>query len=139
MSSGGARACCDVPTFVAKHQGMEPGRDLFSDERSVLVERYLHLTRAVLPAMAKAQANPGSDEQQNAWPVRNDHCFQRIVLDTVCGGIWYDHVTRPAYRHMTLDQARDAVRICEDIVAGHADLAAMNRQSLLWRGKMGKK
>lgn len=29
----------------------------------------------------------------------------------------------------------DAVRLCEGIISGKADLAQMNRQSLIWRGK----
>jgi len=71
------------------------------------------------------------------WPVRFDHCFQRIVLDHVCGGVWYDHIDRPAYRNMTPDQARVAASLAQDILNGQADLAAMNRQSLIWRGKRG--
>ena len=35
------------------------------------------------------------------WPVSEDHCFQRIVLDNVCGGVWYEHLDRPAYKHLT--------------------------------------
>ncbi|MEO0939086.1 MAG: hypothetical protein AAFY38_13110 [Pseudomonadota bacterium] len=70
------------------------------------------------------------------WPVVNDHCFQRIVLDHVAGGVWYDHIARPAYRHLTADQAARAARLAEDIIAGRADLHALNRQSLSWRGKL---
>lgn len=69
------------------------------------------------------------------WPVRNDHCFQRIVLDALCGGVWYDHIPRPAYKHLTHEQAADAVRLCEGIISGGSDLHMMNKQSLIWRGK----
>ncbi|MFK7765285.1 MAG: hypothetical protein AB8B62_18625 [Roseobacter sp.] len=69
------------------------------------------------------------------WPVRNDHCFQRIVLDTVCGGVWYDHLNRPAYKNLTFQQVEQAVRLCDQIIAGNADLVALNAQSLVWRGK----
>jgi len=69
------------------------------------------------------------------WPVRNDHCFQRIVLDTVCGGVWYDHLNRPAYKNMTVQQLEHAVKLCDRIIAGDADIAALNAQSLVWRGK----
>jgi hypothetical protein len=96
--------------------------------RSALIHRYLHLTQTVLPALAQAPSNQ--------WPVRNDHCFQRIVLDAVCGGVWYDHVARPAYRHLSLEQAQHAVHICEAIIANSVDLAGLNRQSLSWRGKL---
>jgi len=70
------------------------------------------------------------------WPVRNDHCFQRIVLDTVCGGVWYDHLARPAYKHLTRAEAMQAVSLCTDIIDGTADLNALNKQSLVWRGKL---
>ncbi|MBY5932527.1 hypothetical protein KUV51_05905 [Tateyamaria omphalii] len=90
--------------------------------------RYLVLTRQVMPLMA---AEPGC-----AWPIRNDHCFQRVVLDTICGGVWYDHLARPAYKHLTPQQAQRAVAVCDDIIAGRVDLHALNRQSLAWRGKL---
>lgn len=95
--------------------------------REALAQEYLHLTREVLPEMARLQ--------DTCWPVVNDHCFQRIVLDTICGGVWYNHIARPAYRHLTDEQAQAAVNLCREILAGEADLHALNRQSLSWRGK----
>ena len=89
------------------------------DSREALVSTYTRLTREVLPRMAK-------NERQD-WPVREDHCFQRIVLDTVCGGVWYDHLDRPAYRR--------AVALCHAIADGQADLQQLNHNSLVWRGK----
>jgi hypothetical protein len=99
------------------------------DERRLeLIQRYLHLTRTVMPTLAQTTSNK--------WPVQNDHCFQRIVLDAVCAGVWYNHISRPAYQHLGLEQAHRAVEICEEIIAGTADLPDLNRQSLLWRGKL---
>lgn len=95
---------------------------------SDVVRRYQHLTKTILPELARAK--------QTEWPVRNDHCFQRIVLDAICEGVWYDHIARPAYKHLSDPQALRAVQLCEDIIAGRADLADMNRQSLAWRGKL---
>lgn len=91
------------------------------------IARYLTLTREVMPRMAR--------QPEIRWPVREDHCFQRIVLDGISGGVWYDHIPRPAYKHLTEDQAREAVSLCEAIIDGSADLAVLNRQSLVWRGK----
>lgn len=99
-----------------------------ADRHADPVQRYLHLTRTVMPQMARTG--------RTGWPVRNDHCFQRIVLDTVCGGVWYDVLARPAWRHLSPTQAAQAVKTCEDIIAGRADLTALNRQSLAWRGKL---
>jgi len=95
-----------------------------------LVSRYMILTKEVMPDLARTS--------HAHWPVRNDHCFQRIVLDTVCGGTWYDHIARPAYKHLTREQAVQAVTLCDRIIAGEADLAALNRASLVWRGKTGR-
>lgn len=101
--------------------------DLPETTRSALVGQYLHLTRTVMPALARTT--------NRHWPVRNDHCFQRIVLDTICGGIWYDHIARPAYRHLSKTQAMQSVQLCDAIIAGTFDLGVLNRQSLAWRGK----
>ena len=70
------------------------------------------------------------------WPVREDHCFQRIVLDTICSGVWDEQLARPAYKHLTNDQAFRAVKLCQDIAEGRADLKQLNQQSLIWRGKL---
>ena len=95
-----------------------------------LIDTYMHLTREVLPLLAR------SDEYN--WPVREDHCFQRIVLDAICGGVWYDHLSHPAYKNLTTDQAQRAVHLCQSIVTGEADLHKLNQQSLAWRGKIKK-
>ena len=92
-----------------------------------LVREYLHLTRKVMPELAQSS--------RRHWPVRNDHCFQRIVLDTICGGVWYDHIARPAYKHISQVHLRAAVQLCHEIITGQTDLAALNRQSLTRRGK----
>ena len=96
-------------------------------QRDDLIERYVKLTKEVMPQMAT--------DKVFQWPVKYDHCFQRIVLDTICNGSWYDHLERPAYKHLSKTQALKAVQLCEDIIAGRADLNALNRQSLLWRNK----
>lgn len=92
------------------------------------VTRYIHLTRTVMPKLALGE--------KRYWPVRNDHCFQRIVLDTICGGVWYEHIARPAYKHLSQSQASAAVQLCEQIIADEIDLALLNQRSLAWRGKL---
>jgi len=61
-----------------------------------LVDVYLHLTKEILPSLARSS--------RRDWPVREDHCFQRIVLDTICDGVWYEHLDRPAYKNLTHDK-----------------------------------
>ena len=98
-----------------------------TENTQVLVDAYLHLTKKILPSLARIN---GQD-----WPVREDHCFQRIVLDTICGNVWYKHLDRPAYKNLTYDQVYRAVSLCREIAEGHADLRQLNNQSLIWRGK----
>lgn len=94
--------------------------------RAALEARWLRLTREALPGLARGRG----------WPVVADHCFQRILLDHAVGGRWYDHVAgRPAYRHIAEDALARAVALGEAAAAGEADLAPLNRQSLIWRGK----
>ena len=92
-----------------------------------LVSQYMVLTKEIMPDLARTS--------HTHWPVRNDHCFQRIVLDAVCGGVWYNHLLRPAYKNLTHALAANAVDLCDDIISGDSDLVVLNRQSLIWRGK----
>jgi hypothetical protein len=98
-----------------------------TEDTRCLIDTYLHLTRVVLPSAARSG--------DRSWPVHEDHCFQRIVLDTICAGVWYEHLDRPAYRHLSHDQAKRAVDLCHAIVEGRVDLCRLNQQSLAWRGK----
>ena len=97
-----------------------------TDTRHDRERHWLSLTRHTLPALAAARG----------WPVRADHCFQRILLDHACGGRWYDHIPgRPAYSHAPDAILDAAIRLGGAAVAGTVDLAALNEQSLRWRGK----
>lgn len=92
--------------------------------RGELEGEWLHLTRVVLPGMAEAKA----------WPVSADHCFQRIILDIVFEGVWYDHVAgRPAYRVIGNEHLAAAVRVARDLTTGVLDLDTLNMRSLAWR------
>lgn len=92
--------------------------------------RWLDLTRRELPGLAGTRG----------WPVRVDHCFQRILLDNAFGGVWYDHVSaRPAYVHADPAALARAVALGEAVIAGLVDLTELNRRSLDWRGKAPSK
>lgn len=96
-------------------------------ERTDLEARWLHLTRVTLPGLAATRG----------WPIRNDHCFQRVLLDAACGGRWLDHVEgRPAYKAIDETRLATAVTLARAVASGTADLAGLNRQSLAWRGKL---
>ena len=91
--------------------------------------RWLRLTRHELPGRAAAED----------WPLRADHCFQRVLLDAVCEGRWYDAVVgRPAYLHLDETRLSRAVALAERLAteegAGEL-LERLDAQSLRWRGK----
>ena len=116
-----------MPADLSLKDDMQPNFDLPPPPQLAPIAQYLHLTRTVMPALAQTS--------KRHWPVRNDHCFQRIVLDTICGGVGYDHIARPAYKHLSQAQATLAVQLCQQIIEDMADLKALNQQSLAWRGK----
>lgn len=103
-----------------------PCPDDSRNRREALQSRWLTLTREILPALAAARG----------WPIRLDHCFQRVFLDHAFGGCWSAaHGGRPAYRTVPDARLEAAVDLAERVVAGGADLAMLNAKSLRWRGK----
>ncbi|MEL6196864.1 MAG: GCN5-related N-acetyltransferase [Pseudomonadota bacterium] len=106
-------------------------RDLFGDDADAapaadLRARWRDLVERRLPAAAAGRPD---------WPVREDHCFARILLDHAHGRPWREVVTPPAWRNTEVAVLRRAVVTGEAVLAGKADLAALNRQSLTLRGK----
>lgn len=79
---------------------------------------------------------PEAARTHRDWPVRLDHCFARILLDHACGGPWRDHVAPPAHANLPADRFEAAIALGEALLAGEADLHALNRRSLAWRGKL---
>ena len=94
-------------------------------DRKALEERWFHLTREQLPAAAVAQG----------WPVRFDHCFQRILLDNAVGRKWPEVIPAPAYRNAPDHILEKAVALAQKVIGGESDLVALNRRSLKMRGK----
>ena len=81
------------------------------------------------------RTHAGIGGQARDWPVRFDHCFQRILLDNAVGGPWREHIDSPAYRNAPEPILARAIALGEAAVANEADLAELNRRSLAWRGK----
>jgi hypothetical protein len=90
-----------------------------------LRERYQRVVTEELPDAA----------QNSDWPVQDDHCFARIVLDNTFGDEWYDHVDgRPAYEHMSPTELETAVEIATDMLTvGRPLVERLNGNSLRWR------
>ncbi|MCU0569442.1 MAG: hypothetical protein MUF49_23050 [Oculatellaceae cyanobacterium Prado106] len=93
-----------------------------------LRNQYLELTNQVLPQLATTRH----------FPVRYNHCFQRILLDNLFGRCWYEVLERkrePAYRQLTEEQLEDAIALAHNIIhqPDHY-LQHLNQNSLTWRG-----
>ncbi len=73
------------------------------------------------------------------WPIRLDHCFMRVCLDTAFGRPWHEAVRRPAVRHMTEAELARAVSVAERVAADPALLSELNAESLRLRGKAGRR
>ena len=92
-------------------------------------QQYLHLTNQVMPEVAREQY----------WPVRLNHCFQRIILDILFQDCWYHHLNRtsriPAYRQLTNNQLAQALTIARQMIDSPAIVRQLNQQSLAYRNK----
>ncbi len=93
--------------------------------RDALVDRWTQLTREILPGMAAAFR----------WPIRLDHCFMRVCLDTALGARWDTVVRRPAIQHLSDAQLARAVAQAEAITARPDLLSRLNQDSLSLRGR----
>lgn len=90
------------------------------------VQRFKYLTEVALPARAVA----------HRWSIRFDHCFKRICLDHAFAGVWYNHLQRPAERHLNGEPLQRALACAEELNRGDRDLLKQrNVTSLRWRGK----
>ena len=90
------------------------------------IAHFKNLTELTLPALAR----------EHRWPIRLDHCFKRICLDAAFNDVWYNHLPRPAERHLEGEPLARAIRCAESIVAeGLPTLTLRNAESLRYRGK----
>lgn len=78
-----------------------------------------------------------ADKYQPKWPVHVDHCFARIILDSVVGVDvpWMQKIKSPAYKNMSEQQLRDSIGLGEKIWSGEASLVELDNKSLELRGK----
>ncbi len=94
--------------------------------RDAQIARFKHLTEIALPALACEQR----------WPVRLDHCFKRICLDAAFQDVWYNHLPKPAERHLSGDALVRAITCAESLLSeGRPALDLRNAESLHFRGK----
>ena len=94
--------------------------------RKTLEDQWLDLTRLKLPQIAVSRG----------WPIQNDHCFQRVLLDNACKCKWTETIRKtPAYRHAPDEILSAALALGHAVLAGNEDLVALNARSLAWRLK----
>lgn len=91
--------------------------------------RYDRLVHQRLPAAAREAGD---------WPITEDHCFARVVLDATFRDEWYDHVDgRPAYEHLPRADLDRAIAVAERMLAaGRPLVEELNARSLRWRGEL---
>jgi hypothetical protein len=98
-----------------------------ADAAETLRSRWRELVGHRLPHAAASRPH---------WPVTQDHCFARILLDNACGRPWREVVPAPAWREASPELLRHACSLGEAVLDDKADLAALNRRSLALRGKL---
>ncbi|MEZ3117662.1 hypothetical protein RYH80_17225 [Halobaculum sp. MBLA0147] len=103
-------------------------RTLGGDDLGPLREAYLERVEDRLPARARAAGD---------WPIHEDHCFARVVLDNVFGDEWYAHVDgSPAYERLSRAELERAVDIADRMLSeGRPAVIELNEKSLRWRGE----
>lgn len=106
-----------------------------SDTLESMQQAWKQLYAKDLPAAAKSKSS-----SQKIWPVSLDHCFARIILDNAIGKTvpWPNVLKSPAYKHMTMNQLRDAISCGNDILDGTSNLVDMDEKSLVLRNKQSK-
>lgn len=69
--------------------------------------------------------------------MHNDHCFARIVLDTVVGidTPWKEKIKSPAYKNMSKSQLEKSIELGFKILDGAVNLVELNKKSLSLRGR----
>ncbi len=92
-------------------------------------------------------ANIRSSSTASRWPIRLNHCFQRVILDNLFQGVWYPHLSidgedrsKPpkggAMHRLRIDQLLGALEIGRQMREGGAPIVReLNERSLAWRGK----
>lgn len=78
---------------------------------------------------------PDAAQGRPDWPVRLGHGFARVLLDNASGGPWRDSLRPPAWANMPPERLWAAIELGEAVLDGRADLALLDRRSLLWRGR----
>ncbi|MEM6899888.1 MAG: GCN5-related N-acetyltransferase [Pseudomonadota bacterium] len=75
------------------------------------------------------------EAKMRGWPVTEDHCFARILLDNAAKRPWRDVIKPPAWRNASESILMRATSLGAACLKGTEDLHMLNRRSLEMRGK----
>ena len=121
----------EVASEAARPDAAAAARTLDASHAELAAE-YTRLTKTVLPKLAA----------EGRFPIRFDHCFQRVALDHAFGACWYGHLDRSkgaAIKQIGTQELARAVAVARHMVAeGIEAVRKLDEQSLLWRGKQPK-
>lgn len=72
------------------------------------------------------------------YPIHLNHCFGRVILDTLFEDCWYKHLSKrcPAYKQLDKHLLNRAIEIGEVMLASAAVTQVLNARSLNYRGKL---
>jgi len=95
-----------------------------------LRSKYIHVTSKILPNLAR----------EKNWVIRQDHCFQRVILDNIFGDIWYKYLDKdgekPAYQQLDHDELEEALELANKMQRnGSESVDVLNSKSLHFRDK----
>jgi len=96
---------------------------LLRNRTKIMRDEYLLYVNIILPKL------------DSDYPVRENHCWARIILDHVCGCAWRDVVEAPAYLNLSQIQLRKAIDTAKAIIGDPRYAHQLNQQSLRYRGK----
>ncbi|CEH14344.1 methylated dna-protein cysteine c-terminal [Ceraceosorus bombacis] len=104
-----------------------------------LKAEYSELMNSTLPSAARSKSS-----SQEKWPVHLNHCFLRIILDSVVGqgtAPWKEKIPdqkKAAIHQLTQEQLRECIELGHAILDGKANLVELDERSLKCRGKASK-
>lgn len=101
-----------------------------SSELNLIRAQYIRLIKKELPEAAQK-----SLKTSIPWPVTEDHCFARILLDHLFQACWYDRLdkSQSAYKQLTQSQLNYLIQRGLTYLKDPDILRRDNRDSLEWR------
>ena len=133
QTSAAHTALPEVSSVPSTHSVLMAPAAAMQHQHAALTAEYLRLTKEELPRRAVA----------SKFPIRFDHCFQRVALDYAFQGCWYEHLDRkrgPAIKQIGTEALSRAVAACRRMEAEGVDaVRELDDMSLRWRNKQPKR